>query len=251
VNTGGAGTSAGGSGVAVGGSTFGAGGSGVAAGGSAFGAGGSGVAAGGSAFGAGGSPVGAGGALFGAGGAAPSGGATGSGGVDQGTGGSSETEGEIYYEANCEKCHGPTGDGVVDRGPDIKHPVEDYSEVIIRNGRVAHELYDDDMDPSSAEELPDDVLAEIFDYLASQPQPTDGQGLFEDYCLACHGVDAKGGTTTRSLEMNLNDVAELVRNGHDGEFEDRREYMPSWTAEQLTDAEVELISQYVKSLFGQ
>lgn len=243
----------GGSDAAAGGSTFDVGGGAVGAGGNALGAGGFTFGVGGGAVGAGGNAVNTGGGAVGAGGAGAGDGGTGSGGVADGTGGSdgTQTDGEIYYEAVCAECHGPTGDGIDGVGPDIKHPVEAYSEFIIRNGRTAHPMYEDDMPDNSLAKLPDALLRQIFDLLANQPQPTDGQGLFEDYCLACHGADARGGTTTRSLEMHVNDVAKLVRSGHAGAYDDRLNFMPSWTAQQLTDAEVDLLSQYVKSLFGQ
>lgn len=168
----------------------------------------------------------------------------------EGTGSSaSGQDGELYYSEVCAECHGEFGDGLDGLGPDIKHPVEDYSLFVIRNGRVSHMMYEDDMPGSPAERLPEAILAGIMEFLANQPRPTDGEGLYLDYCAACHGADGLGGPTARSLEMHVADVEKLVRNGHVGDFLDRREYMPSWTQAELSDTEVELIHQYVSSLF--
>lgn len=148
------------------------------------------------------------------------------------------------YERLCSTCHGPTGDGVDGLGPDIKHPVEDYSEWVIRNGRT-----DTTMVAFDAEALSDDELSEILEFLASQEQPTTGEGLYVDYCAACHGDDGTGGPTTRPIVNEAQEAEELVRNGHGSNaFSNRREYMPKWSDTEISDAELDLIIAYIESL---
>jgi mono/diheme cytochrome c family protein len=146
------------------------------------------------------------------------------------------------YERLCATCHGATGDGVDELGPDIKHPVEEYSEWVIRNGRP-----DTTMLAFDTDQLSDTELAEILEFLADQPQPTTGEELYGDYCAACHGADGAGGPTTRPVIGEAHEAEQLVRNGHAGEFDNRREYMPKWTTDAISDAELDLIIAYIES----
>jgi len=94
----------------------------------------------------------------------------------------------------------------------------------------------------------------IFDYLDTPPQPTTGEGLYLDYCGNCHGADGLGGTTTRALTdaAVLAELVDTTRNGtHPGEEDNRPEHMPPMDATILTDAELELISDYIEQTFVQ
>jgi mono/diheme cytochrome c family protein len=77
-----------------------------------------------------------------------------------------------------------------------------------------------------------------------------GEALYKDYCLNCHGADAKGGVTMRPIDAEPMNVHTMhIRSGtHPGEFANRREYMPKWTAAELTDAEIRMIFMYVSDL---
>lgn len=145
--------------------------------------------------------------------------------------------------AVCAACHGANGDGIDGLGPDIKHPVEDYSEWVVRNGRAGTTMV-----AFNTSALSDADLGEILDYLASQEQPMTGEGLFLDYCAACHGDDGKGGPTMRSITGEVDEAEELVRQGHAGDFSERREYMPKWSAAEISDAELDLIISHIESL---
>lgn len=140
-------------------------------------------------------------------------------------------------------CHGPTGDGVDPLGPDIKHPVKDYSQWVIRNGRMGTTML-----PFDAAALSDAELAEILDFLAEQEQPTTGEELYLDYCAACHGEDGRGGPTNRSIVGRGRDIESLVRNGHNGQFSDRREYMPKWSEAEISASELASLVTYVGTL---
>lgn len=98
------------------------------------------------------------------------------------------------------------------------------------------------------EDLSDMELAEIMDFLAEPPQPTTGEELYLDYCAACHGDDGAGGPTTRRVIGEAANAERLVRNGHAGEFSNRREYMPAWSTDEISDAELDLIVTYIGTL---
>jgi mono/diheme cytochrome c family protein len=150
--------------------------------------------------------------------------------------------------APCVLCHGPDGSGTA-KGPDIQHPVVDFGTWMVRNGRL-HPSYMDPMPMYTAAAMSDVQLQAIFAYLAAPPKATTGQALYKDFCANCHGADARGGATMRNITTQTAAVFIMhVRSGHHpGEFSNRREFMPKWTATELTDAEIRLISTYVDTL---
>ena len=150
--------------------------------------------------------------------------------------------------ALCVVCHGPEGAGT-DKGPEIQHPVIDFSTFVIRNGRT-HPSYKEPMPKFPVEQISALQLEGIFNFLAARPKPPTGAELYKDYCLNCHGADGKGGVTMR--DISAQPVAAFIEDSraghHPGEFENRREYMPKWTAAELSDAELRLIFAYVDGL---
>jgi mono/diheme cytochrome c family protein len=97
--------------------------------------------------------------------------------------------------------------------------------------------------------IADDVLAALWDWLDEPPQPTTGEALYLDYCANCHGADGNGGPTERPILEELDELGEQVREGsHNGEFANRREFMPAVPTARLSDAEVQLIRDYVGKL---
>jgi mono/diheme cytochrome c family protein len=241
-----AGTTGGGGVVGTGGDTGAAGTTVTGAGGSA--AGGRGGGTGGTSSGGrgGASSGGRGGASSGGRGGASSGGA-GAGGTSSSTGGSSGDVPAAFVI--CTPCHGNDGTGVSGKGVDIQHPVVDYSTWVIRNGRV-HPDFPEPMPQFTTATLSDAQLQTIFTFLAAFPKPTTGAALFRDFCANCHGANAAGGVTMRPIATEpMTAFMTNVRNGHSaGMFSNRREFMPKWTATQITDAEIRLIFTYVDSL---
>jgi mono/diheme cytochrome c family protein len=134
-------------------------------------------------------------------------------------------------------------------GPEIQHPVVDFSTWVVRNGRV-HPDYKLPMLKYTPDMVSDMQLQGIFSFLAARPKPTTGAGLYKDYCENCHGADAKGGVTMRNIsaEPVAAFIADSRSGKHPGEFSNRREYMPKWTATELSDAEIRLIFMYVDGL---
>ncbi len=231
-------------GSAAGGQFATGGGSGTLAGSSGTGTSTGGASAGGSPS-SGGSPVGgssAGGSSFGG----CSGGSLGTAGTSA-QGGGAALDGKGLYDANCKTCHGEQGAGSTD-GPDIMHPVRDYSSWVVRNGR-AQTTFPKPMEKYGTDKLSDAQLMLIFDYLDQPLQPTTGQALYDDYCANCHGKDGKGGPTQRPITNEVSKVTTIVRAGKNaGKFSMRRDYMPAFPATDISDAELMLIKTYVDSL---
>lgn len=174
------------------------------------------------------------------------GGASGAGG-SAGAGGAKPLDGASLYMDNCLACHGPQGAGGP-LGPELQHPVRDYSVWVVRHGR-AMTTFPAPMVAVAPDKLPDSALTLIWDYLDLPPQPTSGQALYLDYCGNCHGADGKGGPTGRNILNELGKLKSQVRQGsHLGQFDMRRDYMPALPATRLSDAELSLISTYVQSL---
>jgi mono/diheme cytochrome c family protein len=174
--------------------------------------------------------------------------ATGGSGGSGGSGGTAPADpGAALYEMNCLKCHGENGMGT-QLAPGIQHPIRDYFTWVIRNGR-AMTTYLKPMEKWGTDKLSDADLMLVLDYLDEPPQPTTGAALFADYCANCHGADAKGGVVAHNLLNEVDKINDMVRKGaHAGEYEMRKEYMPAFTQQRLSDADLKLIHDYVDSL---
>ncbi|MDX2020842.1 MAG: c-type cytochrome [Deltaproteobacteria bacterium] len=186
------------------------------------------------------------------GGSGGSGGTTsggGSGGTNSGGQGGAVAASPLeFFKNECASCHGEKGEGTKD-GPEIQHPVRAFAKEVIRKGRTGHPDYDDDMAAFSSTVLPDASLNAIFDYLDSPPKPTTGKALYVDFCQNCHGTKGNNGLAAHSVTTHIADIPRLVRSGHGGtSYLSRTSYMPAWTAQQLSDAELKLIADAVPNL---
>jgi mono/diheme cytochrome c family protein len=165
-----------------------------------------------------------------------------------GSGGGSAT-----FASMCGTCHGPKGEGVPALGPEIQHPVRDFSTWVVRNGRRGHpDFANSVMMPYTTAVLSDAALNAFFDELSAPaiPKPTTGAALYTDYCANCHGATGVGGTAAHNAKgQPLSKALMMVRSGHSlTQFSSRNTYMPKWSATELSDAEVGLIVTYLDSL---
>jgi mono/diheme cytochrome c family protein len=138
-------------------------------------------------------------------------------------------------------------------GPEIQHPVRDFSTWVVRNGRSGHPSFAGSvMAAFPASALSDATLASFFDALSAPaiPKPTTGAALYADYCATCHGATGAGGPAGHNAKgQPLSKALSMVRSGHSlTQFSSRTGYMPKWTTSELTDAEVGLIVSYLDSL---
>ncbi|MFT3709915.1 MAG: cytochrome c [Archangium sp.] len=159
--------------------------------------------------------------------------------------------GESLFAAQCAACHGPTGEGT-SLAYQLRSPVRPYATFVIRNGRHEAITFTGAMPSFSTTAVSDMNLGLIFDFLDAVPRPTDGQGLYVRFCGNCHGPEGEGGRADEGLVHKAYDepeeIEEAVREGHGRQrYGDREEYMPAWTAAQLSDAEVTLIAAWLRT----
>lgn len=153
----------------------------------------------------------------------------------------------FFTSSACFACHGLMGQGAGAAGPDLLHPVEGYTQWIIRNGRGT-------MPAFTELQVTDADIAELMAYLSAQPRPTTGEGLYVDLCSTCHGNEegnlAMGGTWgNKAPAVKGKDAATItmfVRNGHDGMNYGSDTYMPAWTAAELSDTELQAIITFLQ-----
>jgi len=155
------------------------------------------------------------------------------------------SDGPGLYVALCATCHGEAGAGT-EIAPEIQHPPADYFRWVVRNGLEG--AYDSPMLAFAESSLDADRLSAILTYLRELPQPSTDQGLYDDYCGNCHGEDARGGVTHKTI-AGKNEFLEVLRQGKGGsDFAARARYMPSWQAGELEDAIIVRLEAYVGSL---
>lgn len=181
----------------------------------------------------------------------------------------------MVYQALCATCHGDEGEGVsvgMNIGPEIRHPHPDVAAYLVRNGddnttmNAAGALvgHPGTMPAFTTAMVTDEVLGEILAWLDQYPQPTTGDALFADYCAFCHGTT--GGTDvdyvsayhnlpflTSGATDTLPEFIAYVRAGHVVDDmgasvppSERREYMPPFGPDMLTDEELTLIEAWAR-----
>ena len=161
------------------------------------------------------------------------------------------SDGEALFLDRCSACHGPTGEGTP-IAPRIQEPVRGYAAYVVRHGRD-EEFYSSTMDPFATDDLSDEQLDLIVDFLHTPERPADGAGLYGRFCANCHGQDALGGRSGKDLLEEVGEgageVLEAVREGHGGSnYGKRTSYMPAWSSSELSSAEVTKIVDYLTTL---
>lgn len=142
---------------------------------------------------------------------------------------------------NCVTCHANAGQGVTLLAPEIRHAPLAYYNYVTRAGRAGSNMV-----PFPASALPDADLAAIQTWLAGLPKPTTGQQLYLDFCGNCHGPDAMGGVIPLGIRGGIKaGTMQLVRMGHGTDPADRKGYMPAQGLEQLSDAELGMIADFL------
>jgi mono/diheme cytochrome c family protein len=149
---------------------------------------------------------------------------------------------------SCTTCHGPNGEGVSGIGPEIRHTPATFAQAVIRGGRSFMNA------PTLMVGFPEanlsvaDMMA-VISWLNTAPKPTTGQGLYKDFCGNCHGpTTPSGGSVPISIQNELrNDVKMKVRNGEGTDQTMRNLYMPAHSSMDLTDAELDLILDFIQA----
>ena len=168
-------------------------------------------------------------------------------GDDMGSGSNQPPDGASLFADTCATCHGPDAKGT-DKAPQILSPVVGYATYVVRHGR--NDMgFPAPMDPFQVADLTDAELTAILAWLDSAPQPTTGQELYVRYCQNCHGANGRTGRVAKNIVREVTNLPSEVRFGHGGtNYAARYDYMPSWTAAQISDADVTALRTYVSGL---
>lgn len=157
-------------------------------------------------------------------------------------------DGEAEFVDNCSTCHGVDAMGTND-GPQILSPVKPYATYVVRHGCGIEMGFPTGMDAFDTAKLSDAQLTAILDWLGSAPKPTTGADLYTRFCNNCHGATATGGRVGKNIKREINNMNQIVRAGHGGtNYGARTSYMPAWSADTLTDADLNLLRTYISGL---
>lgn len=160
-----------------------------------------------------------------------------------------------WMGSGCNSCHGANGEGVNPIGPEVRHTPAVYAQWIVRHGRGTGT----DGAPSAMVAFPttstmqgqlaiDDAgLTAVIGWLNGAPKPTTGAGLYKDFCGNCHGpMTGTGGNIPISVVgKKRSEIMMKIRMGEGTDAAMRNLYMPPYSATELTDAEVGLISDFL------
>jgi len=149
------------------------------------------------------------------------------------------------FATQCAACHGAQGEGTASAYP-IQNPVSGYATYVVRTGRPGIG-FPDAMPAFSSQEVSDQQLQEILAWLAGRPDPTTGVGLFNRYCANCHGSNGAGGVVDQDIRgETLDNIIDAARNGFGGQnYSVRDKFMPGRPTQELSDAELQLIANYL------
>ena len=156
------------------------------------------------------------------------------------------TPGIALYGQHCAGCHGADGVGAAG-GPPLRLRDPGLVRFTVRQGRngagnpTVMPTYD-------RTTITDAQLDEMIEWLDAFPNPATGEGLYARYCANCHGADGTGGTSFEAVAGTLRAYT-IIREGHGGDrYDERAEYMPGWSEEQISDDEIVLIEQYLRTM---
>ena len=95
--------------------------------------------------------------------------------------------------------------------------------------------------------ISDQQIDEMFAEIDAVAHPTDGKGLFEQYCTNCHGLDARGGPAREGIR-DTDEYNEKIRRGKGGQNYGRRtKYMTKWNPNQISNSEIQKMKSYVNN----
>jgi cytochrome c oxidase cbb3-type subunit III len=186
------------------------------------------------------------------------------------------TEGKRLYNAYCVICHGETGKGNGALASKLKITPADLADNERMNKRsdadILHTIETGELHGKALAGMPrwgkvltaDKVklLATYVRYLSRSRYPTFdepdiGQGVYEDYCASCHGMNGKGeGILTKVIQIK---PADHTNAAVMGKLSDKRlisiitdgdtalPLMPAWRGI-LTESEIEAVVRYIRIL---
>ncbi|MBI4282907.1 MAG: c-type cytochrome [Chloroflexi bacterium] len=144
------------------------------------------------------------------------------------------TTGSAIYSLDCAVCHGATGQGTKLAPYVAGVPVSTLSS-ITRSGLGSI------MPAYSTTDISSTRLTTLANYiLALGPPPSDGWGVYAEYCAVCHGTFGEGGSGGRIAGTSISTTTTAVRNGPDS--------MPAYTTTQISNTALTNLANYVLKL---
>jgi cbb3-type cytochrome oxidase cytochrome c subunit len=180
----------------------------------------------------------------------------------------SGVDGSVLWDGYCAGCHGETGRGDGPAAEWLSPRPTNLTEHAYTRSRLADVLWNG-VDGSSMPGWRDHSAASraaladvVAGFSALEPGPTPsaqqlarGQGLYTQHCATCHGTSGDGDgfaannlpipivpTDFRNQRIGYAAGLRVLENGIEGSS------MAPWT-DRLTDAEIEAVVHYVRSLF--
>ncbi len=168
---------------------------------------------------------------------------------------SAATGAELFREG-CSSCHGPSGDGVPQRGPSLHGVGAAAADFYLSTGRMPLESPTQQPQrtrPQYSRAHIDAVVAYVASLGGGPPVPNpdestgdvaEGMRVFTESCGGCHQVVARGGVVTGGFSPSLQEattrqIYEAVRIGP--------WVMPAFDRGQLSDAQLASVAKYIRS----
>jgi len=165
--------------------------------------------------------------------------------------------GRAIFDEKCTPCHGELGLGDGPQSGELPVPVPALGDVSLASSVKPVEWYNMVTNGNLERYMPGfkslddrqrwDVVAYALSLSLSQQDISDGQIIYSDNCLSCHGDRGQGGQeapdwaveTGRLAQLSLDEIAQVTSNGK-GE-------MPGYGTS-LNPDEIAAVSVYVRSL---
>jgi mono/diheme cytochrome c family protein len=105
------------------------------------------------------------------------------------------TDGATLYANNCSSCHGPlaTSSKLNRTATQIQNAINTVGQMSGLSGLTTAEVQ---------------AIADAL--VSSTPAPTTGEGLYNSYCLVCHGAEGRGGQYENVRGSSTNEIASAI-----------------------------------------
>ncbi|MBI4187595.1 MAG: c-type cytochrome [Chloroflexi bacterium] len=144
------------------------------------------------------------------------------------------TTGAAMYSLDCAVCHGATGQGTA-LAPYVAGVPASTLSSITRSGLGTI------MPAYSTTDISAANLTTLANYIAAMgPPPSDGWGVYAEYCAVCHGTSGEGGSGGRIAGTSVSTTTSVVRNGTGS--------MPAFTTTQISNTGLTNLANYVYNL---
>lgn len=144
------------------------------------------------------------------------------------------TTGPTIYALNCAVCHGANAQGTSIAPYLAGVPVTTLSSVT-RSGLGTI------MPAYSTTDISNTNLTTLANYILTLGQPpSDGLGVYAEYCAVCHGTSGTGGSGGRIAGASVSTTTSIVRSGSGS--------MPGFTTTQISNTGLTNLANYVNSL---